>query len=654
MMKKRSYASLYIPLAIIICFAIYNASIGNYSILDDVNNLKPLNSLKDDPGNWYHIVTSNTSGPFGRSVSMASFIIDYLISPNDYGQFKRSNILIHLLCGIIGFFTFRLLIKQTILKDKTTILAIVIFSLWLFSPLNVSTVLYSVQRMSQLSCLFVLCSILAYTFFRQHKRSSSTSFQIFAIFLALIMITLATFSKENGLLGIPLILLIEKYFFNFGLFKSSSKDKIISLSYYLLLSIILITIIILIINFDKYVISGYSAREFNLIERMLSQVNAVGKYAINIIMPNVKEMTIFHDDFPISRSLFDSYKTSCFLFVFIAISVYFIITKNIAHKLASFGFIFFFVAHSMESTIFPLELYFEHRNYLPMWGLHFCIAIIIVECFNKLHKYKPILLLTSITYSLILLTSLYLLTSTWKSRETLVVHSLNSHPKSIRANIMRASDLVEQNKYNESIIQLTNITSHHPNLLGLVETYKMHIRLKQNIYPEKASFDLIINNWPQKGKYSISASAILAEIASEIIAHETKKANSSSVQPKQFMVFIENVLEYNSDKLGHLAKWQLHNAAALMAITCDHDNSIYHLFSAWKYIPKDPYPGIELAHIIMNKKNIAAPEIRAALDSIIDRLKERTSESDFSTQKEISKIEEKKALLLSRSVSNEK
>jgi hypothetical protein len=37
--------------------------------------------------------------------------------------------------------------------------------------------------------------------------------------------------------------------------------------------------------------------------------------------------------------------------------------------LITFGIAFFFVGHAMESTIIPLELVFEHRNYLPMLGI---------------------------------------------------------------------------------------------------------------------------------------------------------------------------------------------------------------------------------------------------------------------------------------------
>ena len=35
----------------------------------------------------------------------------------------------------------------------------------------------------------------------------------------------------------------------------------------------------------------------------------------------------------------------------------------------AYGLLFYPIAHTIESTVWPLELYFEHRNYLPSIGL---------------------------------------------------------------------------------------------------------------------------------------------------------------------------------------------------------------------------------------------------------------------------------------------
>jgi hypothetical protein len=41
----------------------------------------------------------------------------------------------------------------------------------------------------------------------------------------------------------------------------------------------------------------------------------------------------------------------------------------------AFGIAFFLAGHLLESTVFPLELYYEHRNYLPSVGLYLTFAV---------------------------------------------------------------------------------------------------------------------------------------------------------------------------------------------------------------------------------------------------------------------------------------
>ena len=38
------------------------------------------------------------------------------------------------------------------------------------------------------------------------------------------------------------------------------------------------------------------------------------------------------------------------------------------YRLFTFGVLFYYAGHLLESTVWPLELLYEHRNYLPMVG----------------------------------------------------------------------------------------------------------------------------------------------------------------------------------------------------------------------------------------------------------------------------------------------
>lgn len=50
----------------------------------------------------------------------------------------------------------------------------------------------------------------------------------------------------------------------------------------------------------------------------------------------------------------------------------------------SFGLLYFLIGHSIESTIFPLEIYFNHRNYLPSIGLYYFLCLFLYQCFYRI------------------------------------------------------------------------------------------------------------------------------------------------------------------------------------------------------------------------------------------------------------------------------
>jgi hypothetical protein len=87
-----------------------------------------------------------------------------------------------------------------------------------------------------------------------------------------------------------------------------------------------------------------------------------------ILLPNLGEMGLNHDDFLISRSLFSPWTTlPAVAGLFLLAGGAFALRNK--QPLITFGIAFFFAGHAMESTIIPLELAFEHRNYLPMLGI---------------------------------------------------------------------------------------------------------------------------------------------------------------------------------------------------------------------------------------------------------------------------------------------
>src|SRR5262249_37581770 len=132
-------------------------------MFDDLPNLNPVESWLAGQMSWQSVMLDNQSGMLGRPVSMASFLLSAELWGHNPFSYKLGNLIVHLACGLLGWQVVRrLLALDPRLAARADLLATVVAGLWLLHPINVSTVLYSVQRMAQLSTLFVLASLWAY------------------------------------------------------------------------------------------------------------------------------------------------------------------------------------------------------------------------------------------------------------------------------------------------------------------------------------------------------------------------------------------------------------------------------------------------------------------------------------------------------------
>jgi hypothetical protein len=93
-------------------------------------------------------------------------------------------------------------------------------------------------------------------------------------------------------------------------------------------------------------------------------------YILWILLPNNQSLGLFHDDIALSHSFFDdTFPILAGLghFLFIGLIIFLWIKKK--QPLFVFGGALFYCSHLIESTILPLELAHEHRNYLGSFGL---------------------------------------------------------------------------------------------------------------------------------------------------------------------------------------------------------------------------------------------------------------------------------------------
>jgi len=351
--------------------------------LDDGENFKALHRYLAGDITTSAVLTGNRSGPLGRPVAMASFLLDARLWGVDPVAFLRTNVVLHLLCAaLVALVAARLLLRQTDLGAGAAALAGIAFALWWASlPIHASVVLYAVQRMAILSTLFVLAALACYVAGRVRiEQGRSGWFPLwFVLFPAFTL--LAALSKENGVLAPALAAAIEIGWFRNRRTLVEHRRRLAFFGLFLVLPG-LVAVAALVAD-PSIVMAGYAARDFTLAERLLTQPRILWDYVGQILLPFGPSMGLIHDDLQKSQSLLQPPATLLTLLAWLGVVAGAFAARRVAPGVLG-GVLLFLAGHIVESTVLPLELYFEHRNYLPSAGVLVAVASLAIAAGKRL------------------------------------------------------------------------------------------------------------------------------------------------------------------------------------------------------------------------------------------------------------------------------
>jgi protein O-mannosyl-transferase len=380
-------------LILVFGFCVYFPGLSGGFILDDYPNIVSNKYLQMDNLDLPSISRATFSGNSGRlkrPVSMLSFAFNIYLTKLDPFYLKLTNVLIHLLNGVLIYvLTFTLLsaCKNKINFKETEVnighLSILISAAWLLHPINLTGVLYVVQRMTSLSALFTLLGVIFYVKGRvcQLNRQSGVHYLVLSIFPCAL---LSVLSKENGALIVLYIFVIEFIFFEFQTFRNRDRNLVFFYHLAFIFIPVISAILFLFVNQD-WILNNYSERGFSMVERVLTESRVLWHYLHMILTANIGNMSLNHDDIVISTELLSPITTLPSL-ISLVLVISIAIFARTRMPIISFGIIFFLVGHSMESTILPLEIAFEHRNYLPSYGIILILFYYLLKASNAINK----------------------------------------------------------------------------------------------------------------------------------------------------------------------------------------------------------------------------------------------------------------------------
>jgi len=182
-------------------------------------------------------------------------------------------------------------------------------------------------------------------------------------------------SKENAVLTPLLIVVVEVFVFQFQFAPTGQpKGRLTAASFFALFAVpISIGVFYALLHFDSFV-GGYRGRGFTLEQRLMTELHVLVLYLKLILAPLPASMSLFHDDFPITQKL--DLGIALLAAGFAAAAILAAGLRNRAPWIG-FGILWFFACHLLESTFIPLELVFEHRNYLGLLGPTIVVVVLI-------------------------------------------------------------------------------------------------------------------------------------------------------------------------------------------------------------------------------------------------------------------------------------
>lgn len=439
-MKKTNTYLLALPLLLMVIAIgfVYEQGVSGDRFYDDRGFLDQISDINTYEEARTFVITGD-AGPLGRPIALLSFLPHAKNWPDSSIDARRINVLIHLFNGLLLFVISYMILK---LRNQTTDckaywISFMAVLLWLSMPLLVSTTLTTVQRWTSLAMLFGLLglAIFVYGYFLQSPHPKrALIIQAGGLGLGTL---LAIFTKESGALFPVYALIIDVVLLK----KLSAPKPFIWLRRGALwLGLFALLAYLSPWNLNWLAYSEY--RGWSSWERLQTEVVILWDYLYRAFSPQPSAFSPFHDDVELVQGwLLPSLSLAGFVVLTI---LGFVIRKRTPWLL--FALLWFFTGHLIESTVVQLELVFDHRNYLAVYGFCLVLSVFAWQLPQRYSRLGPALLGL---YTLMICTILYATTSLWGNTLEAVENWVKRHPASPRA-IMHLSTAYYEALGNQS------------------------------------------------------------------------------------------------------------------------------------------------------------------------------------------------------------
>ena len=421
---------------VLIALAFWPALYGGF-IFDDYPIFAENPAIHVTGWHWveWHRVWTWSRLDIERPLAMFSYALNYALGGSTFG-FKLFNLVLHLGNTVLVLLLARRLLMAAwpASADEDTEAhqrrlggwALGIAAAWALHPLQVSTVMYVVQRMELLGFTFTLLALLAYWRARRLQRAGRRGWPWLLACTALIVLGYG--AKETVVLVPGYALLLELTVLRFK--AASPATTRYWHGFYLAGCLAALAVFLFYLLPHYATAAAYAGRDFTAGERELTQLRALPFYLGLIVWPAPSHMMFYYDDYLASTGWLQPATTlygGLFLLALLGLAV----AMRKRRPLLALGIAWFFMAHALTSSPINLELVFEHRNYPALLGVMLAAADLTWWLGQRSRSRLPALIACILILNLGYLTALR--AATWGGKLMLASTLVELNPGSARA-----------------------------------------------------------------------------------------------------------------------------------------------------------------------------------------------------------------------------
>ncbi|OQY04595.1 MAG: hypothetical protein B6I22_09150 [Desulfobacteraceae bacterium 4572_123] len=369
-----------------------------------------------------------------RPLACLTFGLNWYAGQSNVFGYHLVNAGIHLLTAFFLFISILSLYRTPGMQKRpdgeACFVALLATVLWAVNPIQTQAVTYIVQRMASMAAMFFIMGVFCYLMARQ----SSGKIRPAAYFSGAVGAFLCALASKENAIAFPLaLILLEVIFFQDF---TEKKNKRIWLGVFVAAAVALMVAGTLLFLRDEplKILNGYQLRPFTLWQRLMTEPRVLCFYLSQLFYPVPTRLSIEHDII-YSASLIRPWTTLPAI-----LAVFFIVglacRQMQKRPMLSFAILFFFLNHAVESSVLPLELIFEHRNYLPSMFVFVPVAIGLQRVLNFYRAKQSVLYPVLIVFIILLVTGLgwgtHVRNMAWATPKSLWEDALKKAPGSMR------------------------------------------------------------------------------------------------------------------------------------------------------------------------------------------------------------------------------